>query len=180
MKFSETSLLVLHIPEPPLEFSYGQKSPYPKDGLFLTDHILSHRDSASFDRCDRQRSGRRSLQRLGQKAQGPHRSSSAEVGWKKNCLHLSNFPGIEEAFGISFDPTRSFPMRLIRRNSMRRPAPSTCTKLSERRSKSTSQSQAAQQKRRTQNRRLVSDPARTRIRTMQAEGKTDGRTARQG
>jgi hypothetical protein len=28
MKLSETSLPVLHIPEPPLEFSYGQKSPY--------------------------------------------------------------------------------------------------------------------------------------------------------
>ena len=35
MKLNETSLTVLHISEPPLEFSYGQKCPYPKDGLFL-------------------------------------------------------------------------------------------------------------------------------------------------
>jgi hypothetical protein len=35
MKLNETSLPVLHISEPLLEFSYGQKSPYPKDGLFL-------------------------------------------------------------------------------------------------------------------------------------------------
>jgi len=42
MKLNETSLPVLHISEPPLEFSYGQKSPYPKDGLFLYPRIPSH------------------------------------------------------------------------------------------------------------------------------------------
>ena len=35
MKFPETSLFVDHIREPDLEFAFGQRSPHPKDGLFL-------------------------------------------------------------------------------------------------------------------------------------------------
>jgi hypothetical protein len=35
MEYPERSLTVLHFAEPQLEFSYGQTTPHPKDGLFL-------------------------------------------------------------------------------------------------------------------------------------------------
>jgi hypothetical protein len=105
MKFDETSLTVLHIPEPPLEFSYGQTCPYPKDGLYLYG---PHRKPSKPPYI--------SVGVIGTAAGVEHFRSWAgrlkcridvpppKRGEKKNRLHLCNFPGVEEAFGISFDP----------------------------------------------------------------------------
>ena len=105
MKLNETSLPVIHIPEPPLEFSYGQTSAYPKDGLFL---FGPHRK--------RSKTPHISIGVIGRPEGIAHFRTWAEKikrrievpppkrGEKQERLHLSNFPGIEEAFGISFDP----------------------------------------------------------------------------
>jgi len=107
MKLSETSLLVLHIPEPPLEFAYGQKSPYPKDGLFLYGPHLKpqktpHLSIAVIGSAE----GVAHFKDWAKKLKGRIEVPEPKRGEKRNRLHLSNFPGIEEAFGISFDPDK--------------------------------------------------------------------------
>jgi hypothetical protein len=105
MKFDESSLPVLHIAEPSLEFSYGQKSPYPKDGLFLYG---PHRKPAKAPQISigviGSSAGVSHLKSWATKLKGRIDVPPPKRGEKKNRLHLSNFPGIEEAFGISFDP----------------------------------------------------------------------------
>ena len=91
--------------EPQLEFAFGQYSPHPKDGLFLYGPLAKAKKTKEIrvgvvgtpEGLAHFRSWSRSLLR------------SVEVpppgkGEKADRLHLANFPGLEEAFGISFDP----------------------------------------------------------------------------
>ncbi|GLR84360.1 argonaute/piwi family protein [Bradyrhizobium iriomotense] len=105
MKFDETSLPVLHIPEPPLGFFYDQTSPYPKDGLFLYG---PHRKPSKTPQISIGVIGRAEgiahFKTWAEKIKHRIEVPPPKRGEKKNRLHLSNFPGIEEAFNISFDP----------------------------------------------------------------------------
>jgi hypothetical protein len=104
MQFPERSLAALHLFEPSLEFAYGQTTAHPKDGLFLYG--------------PHQRPKKAKEIRIGvvatQAGINHFRSWATQInkhvevpppgkGEKKDRLHLANFPGIEEVFGISFD-----------------------------------------------------------------------------
>lgn len=105
MKFPETSLVVEHFHEPELEFAFDQRSPHPKDGLFLYGPHAKARRVRDI--------------RVGVVGTGDgiarFRAWSYELrsavivpppgkGEKADRLHLANFPGLEEAFGINYDP----------------------------------------------------------------------------
>ena len=105
-RFPEPSLQVLHCNEPALEFGSRQTTPHPKDGLFLYGPhnkpkktkeirigVVGTSDGINFFR--------------GWAAQIKKRVDVPPPGKteKKDRLHLANFPGIEEAFSISFNET---------------------------------------------------------------------------
>lgn len=105
MEFSEPSFSVLHFDEPALEFAMGQTTAHPKDGLFLYGPHLKAAKAKEI--------------RIGvvgtPSGVGHFRNWAGQIkksvevpppgkGEKANRLHLANFPGIEEAFGITFDP----------------------------------------------------------------------------
>lgn len=105
MEFPEKSLEVLYIPEPQLNFGHKQSCDHPKDGLFLYGpHNMPSRvkeicigalgtpEGLSFLRDW--------AQKLCRRVDVPPPGKTE----KQVRLHLSNFPGIEEAFGISIDP----------------------------------------------------------------------------
>src|ERR1700733_9309162 len=107
MKLNERSLPILYISEPPLEFSYGQKSSYPKDGLFLYGpHLKPQKTPHISIGVIGSAQGVEHFKGWAAKLKGRIEVPSPKRGEKKNRLHLSNFPGIEEAFGISFDPNQ--------------------------------------------------------------------------
>ncbi len=107
MKLDEVSLPVLHIPEPPLEFSYGQTCAYPKDGLFLYG---PHRKPTKAPQITigvvGTSEGIAHFKTWSRKLKGRIDVPPPKRGEKKDRLHLANFPGIEEAFGITFDPDK--------------------------------------------------------------------------
>jgi hypothetical protein len=105
MKLNEASLPVLHIPEPSLEFSHGQMCPYPKDGLFLYGPHLKPQKTPNISiGVIGSAQGVEHFKAWAGKLKGRIDVPEPKRGEKKNRLHLSNFPGIEEAFGITFDP----------------------------------------------------------------------------
>lgn len=105
MKLPEKSLLVEHLAEPLLEFAFGQGSPHPKDGLFLYGpHARAKKTReitvgvvGTVDGIAHFRAWARKLRHV-MKVPPPGK------GEKQDRLHLANFPGLEEAFGIGFDP----------------------------------------------------------------------------
>ena len=105
MDLPEKSLEILHIDEPPLEFGHGQFCDHPKDGLFLYG---PHEGPAT-------------TRQVSIGVIGTEEGVTLFPAWagsigkflpvpppgkteKKNRLHLSDFPGLEEAFGITVDP----------------------------------------------------------------------------
>jgi hypothetical protein len=117
MQFPERSLPALHLFEPSLEFGCGQRTPHPKDGLFLYG--------------PHQRPNKTKEIRIGvvgtQAGINHFRSWATQIkkrvdvpppgkGEKKDRLHLANFPGIEEAFAISFNETEfvTYPIELTK------------------------------------------------------------------
>lgn len=105
MKFPERSLQVDHIHEPELEFAFGQMSAHPKDGLFLYGPHAKAKKSREIrvgvvgtsDGIAHFRTWSRELHSV---VQVPPPGK----GEKVNRLHLANFPGLEETFGISYEP----------------------------------------------------------------------------
>lgn len=101
----EKSLGIDHFYEPPLEFGYAQKTAHPKDGLFLygphnkpaktreirVGIIGTSAGIAHF---------RAWAERIKKRVDVPPPGKTEKV----NRLHLANFPGLEETFGITFDP----------------------------------------------------------------------------
>lgn len=106
MKLPEQSPEVIHIDEPDLSFGHGQVTDHPKDGLFLYGP-----HSAAV------RSREISIGVIGTKS-GVSRFRNWAIGLggyipipppgkkdKEHRLHLSDFPGIEEAFGLVVSPS---------------------------------------------------------------------------
>jgi len=104
MDAPERTLQVLHFHEPQLEFGFKQATPHPKDGLFLYGPHGKNRKTRDI--------------RIGVvgtndgikyfKAWASDLKKRIEVpppgkGEKKDRFHLANFPGIAEAFGITFN-----------------------------------------------------------------------------
>ncbi len=105
MDLPEKSLEVIHIEEPELSFGHGQTCDHPKDGLFLygphaaparsrevSVGVIGTKDGLTYFR-------NWAIALGGFVAVPPPKKTD-----KANRLHLSNFPGLEEAFGIMVSP----------------------------------------------------------------------------
>lgn len=105
MKLPEKSLVVEHFDEPQLEFAGMQTSPHPKDGLFLYGpHAKARKPREINLGVVGTPDGISHFRDWGFRL---HRQVSVPPpgkGEKTDRLHLANFPGIQETFGISFDP----------------------------------------------------------------------------
>jgi len=105
MNLPETSLPVIYIDEPELTFNFEQSTVHPKDGLFLYG---PHRKALKTHEIRIGVIG--TLTGIGYfKSWAERLTAGIDVPPpgprdKKSRLHLSNFPGIEEAFGITFVP----------------------------------------------------------------------------
>lgn len=105
MDLPEKSLEVAYIPEPGLAFGHGQTSDHPKDGLFLYGpHSASARSKDVSIGVIGTKDGlsyfRNWAIRLGGFIAVPPPGKMD----KEHRLHLSNFPGLEEAFGLVISP----------------------------------------------------------------------------
>src|SRR5271157_1720062 len=105
MDLPEETLEVVYIKEPELSFGHGQTCDHPKDGLFLygphaapvrpreiSVGVIGTKDGLSYFR-------NWAIALGGFVAVPPPKKTD-----KENRLHLSNFPGLEEAFGIMVSP----------------------------------------------------------------------------
>lgn len=105
MELSREFLEVIHIDEPQLSFGHGQTCDHPKDGLYLygphsgptrtrevSIGVIGTKDGLSYFRSWAIAAG-------GFVPVPPRKKTD-----KENRLHLSNFPGLEEAFGIMVSP----------------------------------------------------------------------------
>ncbi|MBD3744827.1 argonaute/piwi family protein [Sphingopyxis alaskensis] len=105
MKFPETSLVVEHFHEPELEFAAGQRSPHPKDGLFLYGpHAKARKIRDIRVGVIGTTDGIAHFRSWGRKLKQVVAVPPPGKGEKQDRLHLANFPGLAEAFGISFEP----------------------------------------------------------------------------
>jgi hypothetical protein len=105
MEYPERSLTVLHFTEPQLEFAYGQTTPHPKDGLFL--YGPHSKPKKTRDICAGvigTEAGIRYFRTWAETIKKRVEVPPPGRGEKKDRLHLANFPGIEEAFGITLNP----------------------------------------------------------------------------
>ena len=104
MDLPEKSLAVVHIDEPELSFGHSQTCDHPKDGLFLygphggparrevSIGVIGTKDGVSYFR-------NWAIALGGFVAVPPPKKTD-----KANRVHLSNFPGLEEAFGLLVSP----------------------------------------------------------------------------
>lgn len=105
MKFGEPSLRVEHLHEPELEFAFAQRSPHPKDGLFLYGpHAKSKKIREIRVGVVGTVDGIANFRAWSYKLRKVVQVPAPSKGEKADRLHLANFPGLEEAFGITFDP----------------------------------------------------------------------------
>jgi hypothetical protein len=104
IRFPETSLEVLHCNEPVLEFGFGQTTAHPKDGLFLYGpHKRSKRTREIRIGVVGTSDGINLFRGWAAKIKKRVEVPPPGKGEKADRLHLANFPGIEEAFGITFN-----------------------------------------------------------------------------
>jgi hypothetical protein len=104
MRFPEASLQALHLSEPSLEFAYGQTTAHPKDGLFLYGpHLRAKKTKEIRIGVVGTASGINYLRSWAEKIKKRVEVPPPGKGEKKDRLHLASFPGIEEAFGITFN-----------------------------------------------------------------------------
>ena len=100
MRFPEHSLHVLHLLEPNLEFGAKQTTAHPKDGLFLygphDKQGLAIRIGVVAT-ADGTKLFHTWLAQIKKRVEVP----PPKKGEKQDRLHLANFPGLEEAFGIT-------------------------------------------------------------------------------
>lgn len=106
-ELAEKSLPIIHLSEPLLGFAHGQVSEHPKDGLFLYGpHQKARGRREIIVGVIGLESGVKhfthAIRRLNGRVDVPPRKKTD----KEHRLHLSNFPGLEEAFGIFVDPRR--------------------------------------------------------------------------
>ncbi len=104
MEFLERSLQALHLFEPSLEFAYGQKTAHPKDGLFLYGpHLRPQKTKEIRIGVVGTASGINHFRSWAEQIKKRVDVPAPGKGEKKDRLHLANFPGIEEAFAITFN-----------------------------------------------------------------------------
>jgi hypothetical protein len=105
IELPEKSLAVIHVKEPELYFGHGQTSDHPKDGLFLYGpHSAPNRTKEISVGAIGTREGLRFLRRWAIRLGGFVEVPPPGPREKEHRLHLSNFPGLEETFGITFNP----------------------------------------------------------------------------
>ena len=103
IEFSEKSVPVLYIPEPPLGFGHGQASDHPKDGLTLYGPASKpDRPQITIGAVGTEH-GLDLLCRWLNAISNPVAIPPRGQRDKEFRLHLSDFPGLEEAFGIRAD-----------------------------------------------------------------------------
>ena len=106
MKFNEPSLLVEHLNEPDLDFRFGQRSHHPKDGLFLYGpHAAAKKLKDVRIGVVATARGMKLFRRWSQKLLDGIKVPPPGPRDKQDRLHLADFLGLEETFGITFDPT---------------------------------------------------------------------------
>lgn len=107
MRLPERSLRLIHVPEPLLGFGHGQLAEHPKDGLFLygpldrRSHPVQVRLGAIGTSGGVAYLERYLRELMHYVAVEPPRKTD-----KKERPHLSDFPGLEEAFGLQLDLDR--------------------------------------------------------------------------
>lgn len=114
-QFPETSLQVLHIDEPQLQFGYAQVLDHPKDGLFLYGpHKRSKRRDIAVGLIATEAGEKLFRNWLAQilKCVRVPKPTKREKTFRP---HLSDFPGLEETYGITVDPDELTVYRLSRR-----------------------------------------------------------------
>jgi hypothetical protein len=104
-ELKETSLEVIYLDEPLLGFGRGQICDHPKDGLFLygPNGALPRARSITVGvvgTADGLQYFRRVIERMRGRIDVPPPGKLE----KEVRLHLANFPGLEEAFGLRVDP----------------------------------------------------------------------------
>ena len=105
MDFPEPALTVHHLDEPMLAFGYGQASAHPKDGLFLYGpHGRARKARDLRIGLVGTSVGIAMFKGWAADLKRPIALPPPSKGQKANRLHLANFPGIQEAFGITFHP----------------------------------------------------------------------------
>jgi hypothetical protein len=105
MEFPEKHLVVEHFHEPPLEFAFGQKTAHPKDGLFLYGpHARAAKTKDIRVAVIGTTEGIGHFKTWAGKVRKRIEVPPPGKGEKTDRLHLANFPGLEETFGITFDP----------------------------------------------------------------------------
>jgi len=102
--FPERSLKVLHFDEPELEFGLGQSTAHPKDGLFLYGpHSKARKVKEIRVGVIGTAAGLAHFRSYIERLKGRVVVPPPGKAEKKDRLHLANFPGLEEAFGISIN-----------------------------------------------------------------------------
>jgi hypothetical protein len=105
MQYPERSLTVLHFAEPQLDFAYGQATPHPKDGLFLYGpHSKPRKPREVRAGVIGTQAGIEYFRKWAEQIKKRVEVPPPGKGEKKDRLHLANFPGLEEAFGITLNP----------------------------------------------------------------------------
>jgi hypothetical protein len=105
MEFPEKTLEIGHFLEPPLEFAFGQTTAHPKDGLFLYGpHQRARKTKEIRVGVIGTALGIGYFKEWGEKIRKRVEVPPPGRGEKADRLHLANFPGLEEAFGVSFVP----------------------------------------------------------------------------
>jgi hypothetical protein len=105
MRFDETSLPVIYVDEPTLEFGFSQSSDHPKDGLFLYGPRTPHNNRTSITLgVVGTEQGLQFFRDWAAKLSGKINVPPPTAKEKQDRLHLSNFPGLAEAFGLRFAP----------------------------------------------------------------------------
>src|SRR5580698_5689904 len=103
--FPERSLTAQHFDEPLLEFGHRQVTAHPKDGLFLYGpHSRNKRTKDITIGVIGTAAGINYFKAWAGKIKRLVEVPPPGKTEKKDRLHLANFPGIEETFGISYEP----------------------------------------------------------------------------
>lgn len=105
MEISKSEPEVIYIDEPELSFGYGQTSDNPKDGLFLYGpHSGSSRPKEISVGVIGTKEGLSYFRKWAIDLGGHISVPPPGKTDKKSRLHLSNYPGLEEAFGLILSP----------------------------------------------------------------------------